>query len=224
MSEELVLNQPELSLLREMKIYYPPISLILYSVEPYANPETLFLYLILSRSEFEPDKDIFAGTYYMDFNALTTASAIPSPLVYKFRNLITESPNVHFRSYESAEEFLRAIDLYYRSSNHLYLFVPYLKENERDLPEKLGLLVKKIKLTGRKSATLSIFLDSFIFSSPASRLLHYYSDAIFSLRMNEKTGKRELALNRLSFSSLPLSPLELSIESDGVRFQMVRSY
>lgn len=222
--EELVPNQPELSLLREMKLYYPPISLILYSVEPFANPETLFLYLILTRSEIEPNKDIFVGTYYLDFNSIIITSSIPSPLTYKFRHLITESPNVHFRSYESSEEFLRAIDLYFRSSNHLYLFIPFLREVDRDLPEKLGFLVKKIKLTGRKTTTINVFLDSHIFSTESSKLLQYYSDAIFSLRSNERTGKKELVLNKLSFSSSFLSPLEMIIDSENVRFQIMRSY
>lgn len=223
-SEELVPNQPELAILRDMKIYYPPISLILYSVDPIANPEALFLFLILSRSEAEPDRDIFVGTFYLDFNNLFNTSVIPTPLTSKFRQIIEDSPNIHFRSYESEEEFLKAMELYYRSSNHMYFFIPYLKETQKTLPERIGFIVKKLKSSGRKSATVNIFLDSYIYSSSFSRLLLYYSDAIFSLRFNERTSRKELVINKLSFSNAPSMPLEMAVDNDTVRFQIMRSY
>ncbi|MEM0021850.1 MAG: hypothetical protein QW039_05165 [Fervidicoccaceae archaeon] len=222
--EELRINQPEIGLLREMRIYYPPISLNIYAVDPIANPEALFLYLVLSRSELEPDKDIFVGTFQYDFQGIISSSVIPTPLTSRFRFIINESPNIHFRTYEATEELLRAVDLYYRSSNHLYLFIPHLRENELEFLEKLAALLKKIKTTGRRSATVNIFIDIALMEKKEARLLKYYSDAIYVLRVNEKTRGRELALIKLSFSNPPSSPLEMLIDSDSVKFQIVRSF
>jgi len=221
--EELVLNYPEIAPLRDLKIYYPPISFLLYSVEPTANPETLFLFLILARYEVEPNKDIFVGSYLLDFQWLATTSLVPTPLTSKLRYIISESPSVHFRTYDSTEELLRAADLHYRDSNHLYFFVPYLKESERDFLEKLASLIRKVKTSGRKSATFTFMLDRALMNMPEARLLQYWSDAFFTLRVNEKTGRRELSIDKLNFKSINNVPFEIIIEADSVRFQMLRS-
>ncbi|MGB9830603.1 MAG: hypothetical protein ACPLSP_00875, partial [Fervidicoccus fontis] len=111
-------NYPEIPVLRESGMIYPPVAFIIYMINPFVSPDVLFLYNIYLRANLEANKEIFVGSYGEDVENLISVSSYPTPLISKLREFLSLT-NIHYRYYTSIEEMIKSLELNFRSADHI---------------------------------------------------------------------------------------------------------
>ncbi len=219
--ERLATNQTEIQHLREYGLVYPPVSFILYETTPYTYAEALFLYLVLMRRKLS-EGDILVSSILENFESSLKTSAVPSPLIRKFQNLLHD-PRIHYRFFYDGEELLKNLDLHFRVMGHIYVFAVDPIETSGEFIEGLSNIIRKIKNYMTRSFTITVFLDEEVMKTSSGRKLAYQAELIFRLSRGEKTPASLLRIMKTKYIESPSITLEYSIGKEDLNFQVIRT-
>ncbi|HEW64077.1 hypothetical protein [Fervidicoccus fontis] len=214
-------NYPEIPVLRESGMIYPPVAFIIYMINPFVSPDVLFLYNIYLRANLEANKEIFVGSYGEDVENLVSVSSYPTPLISKLREFLSLT-NIHYRYYTSIEEMIKSLELNFRSADHIYYYIPYLSENDEKMLFRLVQSVKKAKQNPNKNLTITFFIDENVIGNRNSYML-YDGDILFKAYFDEKTYRRYIKLIKMRFFEPRSINIEYVIDNDIIRFNLIRS-
>ncbi len=213
---------PEIQILAERGLLYPPVSIVLVETTPNTNPEMLFLYLVHRRVELS-EGEILVVSLLEDFETSLETSIVPSPLIAKFRGTL-EHPRIHYRFFEKTDEMMRALELHYKDASFIYVYMaPPFQEVEVAVGKVLS-FIRRIRSVITRTFGLTLFIDATQAKTMQGRELEYLADIVFELvESGEGSPVSVIRVKRTKYQPKPDVSIEYSIGREDIVMQVVRS-
>lgn len=226
---------PEIMVLAELGLIYPPSSLILVECSPETSPEVVFLEFVVRR--MTSGERTLVLSLRQDLLEDLRRSSVPFPVFSRYKHMMesavnpdefsskAESRGIPLLSYAKAND---AREIAEEIAKHAELF-PFIYVYAVDLAaleepgalESLAEAAEKTKRS-RKRGSLTFFVDEAVRFRSAGRRLEYAADLVYRLVAASETGRALIVLARAKFTARPRVRIEYSITKEGVSFELVR--
>jgi len=214
--------RPEVPVLADYGLLYPPASLVLVEVTPCSWAEALFLEFVASRASEFPGA-VAAASLREDFVASLSKSALPTVLVLRYlETLKSLGRRGSYTAIANVNELPRWLEASAKAHRFVYVYIadPEASTSERLVSEAASAVERA--LSEREVLQVTLFLDEIARSTVPGRRLEYAATVVYRVKEGKRGGASVLRVAKVKYGPKPPARVEFSVRSEGLVFEVLK--